>query len=581
MENKRLKGLYQVYSNIAEIAYQKGLTHVILSPGSRSAVLALSFIRHPHIQTITIVDERTAAFKALGMANALNRPVGLICTSGTAALNYGPGLAEAYWQGVPLLAFTADRPPEWIDNGENQTIYQENLFRNQVKGAYSLPLSFEEDNEAWYAYTIINDALEQANGIASGPVHINAPVREPLYLDQAEMPEPNPDLNAIDNIQGKHILSEVEQYELIEALKQNDRIAIIAGQNKFSSKTLNKLQDFAERTKAIIIADPASNCHAIEEALSLSDLLFTKAYKENSNLLQPDLLITFGDSIVSKSLKQYLRHFKPKAQWHVTASGYAPDLFQSLTRVVELKPGTFFNQVGGNFWPKSQNDYKNHLQSLEAELKTHWLPKLEDQSQFSELRVFKHCINNLPEKATIHLGNSQPIRHAQIAGLETHESELNLTVQANRGTSGIDGSLSAAVGYAHLTTEPLLAFIGDLAFLYDRNALWQETLPSNLRIIVFNNNGGGIFRNLPGAKDQPELETYFASPHTLNFSQTAQQHQCHYYYANDWETLNKGLSMIHDSLDVPLILEVQFDQATNDHDLSALKEAALNQISLA
>ncbi len=578
MANNGLFNIYQVFVNVSEVCYQKGITHFILSPGSRSAILALVFLRHPNIKTYTITDERAAAFKALGMAKALNQPVGLICTSGTAALNYAPAIAEAFWQEVPLIAFTADRPPEWITQGENQTIFQENLYGPNVKASFTFPDSPEKENYQWQIYRQLNEAIDVATSVIPGPVQINAPFHEPLYPEGFDLPEPDSQGLVFKKEKTKKALGGVTQSMLMQEIKSYQSIAVMVGLYPPNEVLVKAIRDFIYRTRAILIVDPVSNCHAIEEAIPHADLHFSKALNDNNPGLSPELLISVGGPMVSKALKEYFRRFKPNNHWHISASGTAPDIFQSLTKIIPTSPETFFQDIGGGFWPKDQNDYQ-HLwlkseEALEGNLKT----LLDQKDTFSEVRVFQNCLNSIEQGGILYLGNSQPVRHAQFIGVSSKNLSESVQVFANRGTSGIDGVLSTAMGHSLISDQTVTVILGDLAFMYDRNALWQENLPTNLQIIILNNGGGGIFRTLEGAKAQPELESYFASAHSLSFEETARQHQCHYHSANDWSSLDEGLKESKTKTEGPFILEIQFDKEENIKDQQSLRKEVLEKI---
>ncbi|HEX8545795.1 MAG TPA: 2-succinyl-5-enolpyruvyl-6-hydroxy-3-cyclohexene-1-carboxylic-acid synthase, partial [Cytophagaceae bacterium] len=214
--------------NIAEICAQKSVRSVILSPGSRCAPLTLAFVRHPDIITKTISDERSAAFIALGMALQTRQTVGLLCTSGTAGLNYSPAVAEAFCQQVPLIIFTADRPPEWIDQLDGQTIRQQNLFGRNVKASYQLPVDYNHPDAAWYIERILSEAINQAEEYPKGPVHINVPLREPLYPETIEFDE---GVKIISTFPGKKTLSLDLQERLQTEVKSFKKILIVAGQN--------------------------------------------------------------------------------------------------------------------------------------------------------------------------------------------------------------------------------------------------------------------------------------------------------------------------------------------------------------
>ncbi len=572
-----LNTLYQTFVNAAEICYQKGVCRIVLSPGSRSTPIALSFLRHPNIETLTIVDERSAAFKALGISQSTQQPVAIVCTSGTAALNLGPAMAEAYWQGVPLIAFTADRPDHWIGQGANQSIYQKGIFGDNLKKAFHLPQVVSETEKRTVGRRI-NEAINTAIMKMPGPVQVNAPFEEPFYPD-GPLPEPDNDIQVVDYMKTSSHINEVDHSKIARKLKAHSKVLFIAGLHNGQHGLKDLISDFSSRTQVAFIPDLLSNCQEVGDAIHHADLIFNKALAQNKPDLAPDLLITLGGPILSKSLKKYLQAFQPLEHWHITNSNHMPDPFGALSLVINSDPSVFLQDVGGRFWPNISNDYKDYWNALNQSVEKGVKKELEAQNTFSESRVIKSCLQSIASETILHLSNSLPVRHAQFVGLSSEILANNVVIRANRGTSGIDGCLSTAVGNAMVTDKPVNIIIGDLASMYDRNALWQSNLPGNLGIIILNNNGGGIFRTLSGAKEQPELESYFASRQTVTFELTAKQHNCGYLASNDWESLQQGLSKLNQVRDQPFILEIFFDnEEENFSDQEALKKAIQSSI---
>lgn len=557
---------YQLLVNIAEICHQHGMRAVVLSPGSRSAPLAITFWRHVGFECHVVPDERSAAYKALGIATATGTVVGLICTSGTAPLNYAPAMAEAYWQGVPLVAFTADRPPEWIGQGENQTIHQQQLYQPNSKAFYQLsPSRTEED--ARDAYQQVNKALITASTIEQGPVQVNVPLREPLY-PHGDLPVASAELQVYHNARSLAGLTSATQTKLTQTLKNTTRIVVLVGMGSPSEEELRALRDFVVRSRAVLVTDLLANAQQLPDAITAADLIAKAEKDKPSSSLKPDLLITLGGPVLSKALKQFFRHHKPSEHWHISEAGEARDTFQALTQVIPVHPCTFLRDLGGKLWPKPENEFCQAWQNLEKETRGAVAHLATDKGLFSEIRALKMVFQHMPQQGVLHLGNSLPVRHAQLLSPLLQGSALN--VRANRGTSGIDGCLSTAVGYATQTDLPVYAILGDVAFLYDRNALWASELPENLVVIIINNSGGGVFRTLTGAQDQPELEPYFASAHQMNFYHTAKQHNCYYGYADTWSSLTEQLHDLSSNRGGPLILELDFKEQSNFQDQAAI-----------
>ncbi len=568
---------FQVLMNMADLCYQHGMQHLILSPGSRSAPLALTFMRHGGFQWQVVPDERSAAYQAIGVASATGKVVGLVCTSGTAAVNYAPGLAEAFWQGVPIVAFTADRPPEWIGQGENQAIYQQGLYKPNVKGSLEMPVDLPLGDNERFVYQQIACALNTATGIPPGPVQVNMPFREPLY-PKSDLPGPQPHLKTYQRSAFQQGLSTVNHTKLTQDLKHSDRILVVAGMASPTLEELRVLGDFVMRTKAVLVADSLSNAHRLPSAILSGDLIAKKALEQDYAVLKPELVITIGGQLLSKSLKTFLRDAKPAEHWHISEAGEARDTFQALTRVIPLKPYTFMREIGGKLWPKPENTFSQAWQKLYFQRQKATYDLATQKGGFSEIRVMKSLLEALPQKAVIHLGNSMPVRHTQLLSPLFQEREL--TFKGNRGTSGIDGCLSTAIGYARKTSQPVYCILGDMAFMYDRNGLWGRALPRNLCVIVLNNHGGGVFRLLPGAQDQTELDEYFAFTYPTEFSHTAYQHDCGYFRAEDWSSLEAILPQIAPGVSQPTIVELDFREKTNFSDQAAIQADMLRKLSL-
>jgi len=519
----------QAVFNIAEICARHGVRQVVLSPGSRCAPLTLAFARHPHLQVRTITDERAAAFIGLGIALATQRPVVLVCTSGTAVLNYAPAVAEAFYQQVPLLVITADRPPEWIDQLDGQTIRQEQIYGRHVKRSFSFPVDAQHPDAYWYSQRIVSEALLETQTYPPGPVHLNVPLREPFYPKPGEKITFAPDIKVIQELSNDNGLtsSQLNLLKHIITTPQTTfkKILVVAGQNHPDVELEEAIQAFAKATGAVIMADVISNLHQVPEVIRLQDVHLAGKNTRKGEQLQPDLLITFGLSNISKNLKMFLRAFPPQAHWHVQPAGPVADPFRSLTQIIRTQPVHYFSslaQIQSN--PRNKR-YQNLWQEREKDAQV-FLTDFLNQDNFNEFTAYARVLESLPLPCNLHLANSMSVRYANIIGLG---ADKPVQVFANRGTSGIDGSTSTAVGVA-LSTEVLNVLItGDLAFFYDRNGLWHNYLPANFKIVLLNNHAGGIFRIIDGPRQQPELEAFFETHQSLNAVQTAKDFNMAYF----------------------------------------------------
>jgi len=519
--------------NTAHICAELGIHRAIISPGSRNASLTIAFVRHPNIQTYTVSDERSAAFIGLGMARQERRPVALICTSGSAAYNYAPAVAEAYFQQIPLIVLTADRPPEWIDQLDGQTIRQRGIYGKHVKASYELPVG-QTETDQWHAGRIVSEAINTAKTAPPGPVHINVPIREPFYPEEGEEITFDHSVKVIRYTQSEGQLPTELLSQLQAEWQQYERKLVVAGQYNLNPNLCQHLSAFSRSQQIPLVADVISNFHPVDLAVKHTDAFLGNV--SSPEQLRPDLLITFGLSVISKNLKLFLRKHQSKAHWHIQAGGTAADTFQALTRVLAITPEVFFQLANDwegppsdNYYQTWQNQEEKAAQEIDRFLT---LP----EAQPGEFYAVSAVLRNLPQPSSLHLANSMAVRYANLIGLPQRSSEIE--VVANRGTSGIDGSSSTAVGSAMAAQDRLHVLItGDLAFFYDRNAFWHNYPVPNLRIILLNNHGGGIFRMINGPGRQPELEEYFETKQQLEAENTARDFGMDYYRV---DLKNKG-----------------------------------------
>jgi len=487
---------------LAALLLKKGITDIVISPGSRNAPLINTFTGIAEFHCLNIVDERSAAYFALGLALEKQKPVVLVCSSGTATLNYVPALAEAYYQNIPLIVLTADRPDYWIDQAESQCIRQENIYQNFTKKGISLPLG-ESEKELWFSARKINECLNLATSGKPAPVHINIPFEEPLHqLVQETLPE----VKVIDIAETKAVLTEHEQSKLADSFNQSPKILILAGELN-PHPELNKILDtLVDKTGAVVVCEHLANLSDSSFCKGI-DLLMTCILDDHIESFQPDLLITFGGQFVSKSLKQFLRKHKPTQHWHLSKSNDHFDTFQSLTKVINMEVTNFFEAITKTVQPHDHT-YLELWKNKEAKV-NQLRDKFVEDTEFCDLKVFDLIGKQIPENSVIHLGNSSPVRYALI-----HQSVKNATYFGNRGTAGIDGCLSTAVGYASASDRLNTIILGDLSFFYDSNALWNKYIGTNLRIIVINNGGGNIFGLIKGPTDSPAYTEHFFAENT-------------------------------------------------------------------
>jgi len=531
---------------LAKLAVAKGLRHAVISSGSRNAPIVIAFDAEKKVKCLSVIDERSAGFFALGIAQQTNSPVALICTSGSAVLNYAPAIVEAYYQKIPLLILTADRPTEWIDQDDGQTIKQTGIFSSYIKASFTLPADANHADELWYTERAVSEAFNIANEKGNeGPVHINIPLREPLYGETKDMQ------SSFKNIEVATVtkkLSDKAEKEITSTWQKASKKIIICGLHKPDKELNTLLSKLAEDTSVVVMTECTSNLFD-EKFVNTIDGYFESLTDSEKEELKPEILITLGGPVTTKKFKTYLRKYKPNEHWHISVSSSHIDTYQSLTRVLPLDEKEVFALL-----VKNKGKSSGYADDVSA-LNTYALKKLDaycKQVPFSDLKVFQAIFNNLPANSDVQLGNSTPIRYASLFNL----IKTGAHFYSNRGVSGIDGSVSTAAGAAYGSGKMTTLITGDLAFFYDSNGLWNKHLPENMRVIVINNSGGGIFRIID-SRDTPLLEEYFEAKHEMKAEPFAKAYNIPYYSASNEKELEKALVQFYTpQKGKPAILEV-------------------------
>lgn len=553
--------IIQPIIDLVAITAKRGIKNAILSPGSRCAPLTLAFVRHGDIHCRTISDERSAAFIALGMAQQLEKPVVLVCTSGSAALNYAPAVAEAFFQQVPLLIITADRPKEWIDQWDGQTIRQEDIYGKHVKGSFNFPDEFSHPDKVWHAHRISNEAIKLAQAYPPGPVHINIPLREPFYPEADEVYDYDKPLYLQEEVTGSTSLSDEDKIKLKTALADYQRILIVPGQQRPDEKLKSLLDMAVKGDQAVVVTDGISNM-SFERSITYHDQ-FLPTLEENDTF-KPDLIISFGKSIISKSLKLFLRK-SGADHWHIQEAGYVADTYQHLARHIKTTPEDFLTLFIDSV-TTGDAGFRQNWTNADHTIAQH-LGNIMEEAAFGEYKAFHKILPHLPLQSKLHLSNSMGVRYYNFLGTKSPSYE----VICNRGTSGIDGSNSTAVGCTFTTKDPITLITGDMAFFYDRNAFWHNYSMPNLRIIILNNHAGGIFRLIDGPSMQPELEEFFETKQALNAEHLCRELGFKYFRAENDHTLDEVMDSFFDKSIHPQILEIFSDSKSNAEILKSVK----------
>ncbi len=531
---------------LTDIFVKKGLKQIVISPGSRNAPVIISFANHPDVEALSIVDERSAAFFALGMARKTGKTVAIACTSGTAVLNYAPAIAEAYYQKIPLLVLTADRPSKMIDIGDGQTIRQSNVFSNYIKESFEIPDTIETNGEITKTAMKINEAIDMTMFPVPGPIHINLPFAEPIY-GQTVRKNFDVEVNDIPVWNGDLSDTEIENFSNI--WNNSPKKLMIAGLMSYNSRLSALLKKLTGDDSVFLLSETTSN---IPDNVSCSciDTIVSTIGEDEAEDFRPDLLVTFGGHIISKMIKRFLRTHKPRYHWHIDPVDINMDTYESLTSEIVSFPGYFFDKLLPFIKPVESN-YREIWQRRSARSEKRHFEFLSN-APYSDLKVFEKLLKTIPAESDLHLGNSTPVRYVQL-----FKPFRKFTYFSNRGVSGIDGTVSTAAGAAYASEAPTTLITGDLAFFYDSNALMNNYLHPQLRIIIINNSGGGIFRFIPGPDETGQLEKFFEAKHNWNAEYIAKAFDIPYFSAGNLKELNNVLNDFYKPQNGrPAILEI-------------------------
>ena len=488
-----------------------GIRHAVVCPGSRNAPIVHNLNECPDITCWPVTDERSAGFYALGMTQALNEPVVVCVTSGTALLNLAPAVAEAYYQHRPLVVISADRPEAWIDQLDGQTLPQPDALGRFVRKAVSLPEP-HDDESRWYCNRLVNEALMERHA----PVHINVPITEPLFqFTVAQLPEERKiDFTPADI--PPHTLNHI-----VHRFLHAERPMLIAGQ------PMNPLMDEAVQQ----VQDDASYV--------------------------PDFVLYTGTSIVSKRLKRFLR--QARETWVVNREGEVTDTFMNLTHVIQGDPEVVADLVRFNL-EQAPHPFVQRWDALLAKLRQQVETQELPYSSAAVVRYFEQSLaSQTPPLGEVGKG-SVSVHYANSTAIRLANTYAHSTVYCNRGVNGIEGSLSTAAGVSLVADEKVFCVIGDLSFFYDQNALWNQNLRGNLRILLLNNGHGAIFDTLPGLSQSPARDRLVAAAHATTAEGICRQNNVTYLKATNMAEMQQAVdTLLYIESDRPVLLEVFVD----------------------
>lgn len=556
-----------MYSNkenvniLTSLLLEYGVSDAVVCPGSRNAPIVHNLSVCEAIRCRPVTDERSAAFYALGLAIATRRPTVVCVTSGSALLNVMPAVAEAAYQHVPLVVISADRPQQWIDQLDGQTIPQSDALGRFVRKAVQLPEP-HNDEERWLCRRLVNEAMHLATCRRGAPVHINVPISEPLFeFDTEQLPQ----LSRFNNI--KRAAIKDASMDMPDAFHDATRPMIVIGQLAHGTVSHETIRSLSE--KYVVMSEPLSNPSYMtihfDEAIRyiVSDNSSINDDEDDKTAYYPDYVIYVGDTLVSKPARRFLRNAKAPSCLITPDAADIHDPLMTLTDIVECDTDSI-NALLASLCEAADTDercrFHDRWQSFLDAYAAHADAYAPEYSQMATVKYFEEQLADLDIDICVHYANSSAVRLACIYAQHY--------IWCNRGVNGIEGSLSTAAGFSLATNDMTVCVIGDLSFFYDQNALWNSNLRGNLRIILLNNRGGGIFRQLPGLSDSPAADDLVMASHENTAQGICTQNDVGYMSAKNMDEMQIGVvTLLTRESERPMLLEVFTD--SND-DVKAL-----------
>lgn len=495
-----------------------------------------------------MIDERSAAYMALGMAQQTQKATVLICTSGTAAANFLPAVCEAFFQRVPLLVLTADRPPQLLHQQDGQMIDQQQLFGKHVKSFTQLPCYAHGREQAKSTFDIVSAAINLCHSGEKGPVHVNVPLNEPLYTHVKKPVMPFAQLTITATKSFTH------HQTLQQAWQNSKRKLILIGQHTPDSALFTALHRLQKDSNTVLFSDILSNQHH-ENEVSLYDSLLTTTDFDKLRALQPDFILSAGGPVLSKALKKWLQQCKPAYHFRVDEYTHTIDTYNHVTRTINGNPADVLHTLMPD--EHDAGVYKQTWHKLD-ELAAVKLHSLIQKQHFTELSATQHLLSMIPDASNVQLGSSGVIRFASWLG----HIQPSWVMNGNRGTSGIDGNTSTAAGAALVNNRLTVLLTGDVAFLYDIHLLLVQKLPDNLKIVVYNNRGGRIFEWIDGPSRYPTYLPYFTTPHRVDIKKVCSAAGVFHRAAQSHDQLQQQFDVFIQH-PAAAILEIQFDPKKN------------------
>jgi len=523
---------------ICDVLVKLGVELAVICPGSRSAPLTYGFSTNRKLESIAFLDERSASFFALGVAKCSHKPVVLVCTSGTAVANFFPAVIEAKYSRVPLIVLTADRPAELKGCSAGQTIDQSKIFAGYPNWHTELAMPSATEYRLRYLRQTLTQGFERCLYPVAGPVHFNIPFDELLAPIKGVNAKPEITDRVVSRIVDETLVPGVGRLEPV-TLPHKDNILdtrnglIIAGATQPEyvreySTAVKKLADHLGWPILVDVLSPLRNTVLgdINQVINYDHILRNPALRRN---LKPDLVLSIGPLPTSKVLRKWLQEIDVETYMIDNGTDNLDPLHRRTVKLF-MSPANFVNLLQGSYRPLSK--YGKVWLKLESKIDPHMQKTLDACDFMFEGKIPYLLSKHLPEETPVFIANSTPIRDAEYFWQKNTKGYCPFF---NRGANGIDGTLSTAMGVAHHNGKPTVLVTGDLAFLHDANGLLNATkMRGGLTVILINNNGGGIFENLPISKFDPPFEEYFVTPQNVDFEKLADAHGVGYKRVQTW-----------------------------------------------
>lgn len=539
------------------------IRHIVLSAGTRHTPLVASVEQDPWFETYSVVDERSASFFAIGLIELLQEPVAIACTSGTAAANYVSAANEAFYQHLPLVILTADRNPYYRFQQEEQMIPQTNLYDDVIRKSVTLP-HVRDDKDAWYCARVCNEALLELSHREPGPVHINFVVENNYPVRQGIVRFEQKELPAVRKINRLTHESSAEEWRKWADKLAASKVLVLYGQcGRLGAEAYSAFERFCMSYDCVVSTDLLSNLsgNGAIDTFMLSKAIGGAALED----LLPDIVITMNGSTVSGGVKERLIPYAGRFEhWHVSLDGEVSDPYKCLPDVVECSPEAFFSLMADLSPERGSFPYRESWLAAvrQAEGGT---PLICEELKWSAVRATQRFMARLPEGSLVHIANSNTVRIASLFGAGT-----SIDVFCNRGTNGIDGSMSAYLAQSYVSERPSFLVIGDLSFFYDMNCLWTSYVTPSTRILVVNNGGGSIFHTYPSTRNVPTLDEHIAAAHGASVEGWCRDRGFDYRVASASEDFEGALDVLFGPSDRPVLVEAFTDKDIDAEELAAI-----------